>query len=78
MSKGRFTCAVLALSILASCSALAQWAPVTSGTTNLLRGVSLLDSGVGYAVGDAGTILKSTDCGHDLERARLRHDQHSL
>ncbi len=63
MSKITKTCAVLALTILASCSALAQWEPVTSGTANLLRGVSLLDSGVGYAVGDGGTILKSTDAG---------------
>ena len=28
-----------------------------------LRGVYLLDSGVGYSVGDSGTILKSTDAG---------------
>ena len=63
MAKRTITCAVLALSILASSSALAQWSPVTSGTTSLLRGVYLLDSGVGYAVGDGGTILKSTDSG---------------
>ncbi len=63
MSKITKTCAVLALTILASCSALAQWEPVASGTANLLRGVSLLDSGIGYAVGDGGTILKSTDAG---------------
>jgi photosystem II stability/assembly factor-like uncharacterized protein len=44
-------------------SALAQWSPVSSGTTNTLRGVHLLDSGVGYAVGDGGTILKSADAG---------------
>ncbi len=62
MAKGTITGAVLALSILAS-SAFAQWEPVASGTTNLLRGVALLDSGVGYAVGDGGTILKSTDAG---------------
>ncbi|MDQ3414547.1 MAG: YCF48-related protein [Verrucomicrobiota bacterium] len=63
MSKSTKTCAVLAFTILASCSALAQWEPVVSGTANLLRGVALLDSGVGYAVGDGGTILKSTDAG---------------
>lgn len=63
MSKSTKTCAVLAFTILASCSALAQWEPAVSGTANLLRGVALLDSGVGYAVGDGGTILKSTDAG---------------
>lgn len=63
MSKGMMICAVWALSLVASASGVAQWTPVTSGTTNLLRGVHLLDSGVGYAVGDAGTILKSTDAG---------------
>jgi photosystem II stability/assembly factor-like uncharacterized protein len=41
----------------------AQWSSVDSGTTKALRGVYLLDSGVAYAVGDAGTILKSTDAG---------------
>ena len=44
-------------------SARAQWSPAPSGTTRNLRGVYLLDSGVGYAVGDAGMILKSTDAG---------------
>jgi photosystem II stability/assembly factor-like uncharacterized protein len=44
-------------------SARAQWSPAPSGTTSNLRGVHLLDSGVGYAVGDGGTILKSTDAG---------------
>src|SRR4029453_12020039 len=41
----------------------AQWSAVDSGTTNSLRGVYLLDSGVGYSVGDSGTVLKSTDAG---------------
>ncbi|MEP6974205.1 MAG: YCF48-related protein [Spartobacteria bacterium] len=56
-------CAVFTLLFLISFTARAQWSPVTSGTANSLRGVRLLDSGVGYAVGDAGTILKSTDAG---------------
>ena len=51
------------LFFLSAATVLAQWSPVSSGTTNDLRGVYLLDSGVGYAVGDAGTILKSTDAG---------------
>src|SRR4030095_13648537 len=51
------------LSFLSAVTVLAQWSSVSSGTTNDLRGVYLLDSGVGYAVGDAGTILKTTDAG---------------
>lgn len=53
----------ITLLFLPALGALAQWAPVTSGTSNTLRGVALFDSGVGYAVGDGGTILKSTDAG---------------
>jgi len=55
----------LLLSLL-FCSGVAlfgQWSAATSGTTNNLNGVYLLDSGVGFAVGDAGTILKTTDAG---------------
>ena len=51
------------LFFLSGFSAIAQWSPVDSGTTSNLRGVYLLDSGVGYAVGDAGTIQKTTDAG---------------
>ena len=40
-----------------------QWFSVDSGTTNNLNGAYLLDSGTGLVVGDAGTILKSTDAG---------------
>jgi photosystem II stability/assembly factor-like uncharacterized protein len=40
-----------------------QWSPVDSGTTSNLNGAILLDSGVGFVVGDTGTILKSTDAG---------------
>jgi photosystem II stability/assembly factor-like uncharacterized protein len=42
----------------------AQWFPVNSGTTNNLYGAYLLPSGVGYVVGDMGTILKTTDSGN--------------
>ena len=44
-------------------SVFGQWSPVDSGTTSNLNGAVLLDSGIGFAVGDAGTILKSTDAG---------------
>jgi photosystem II stability/assembly factor-like uncharacterized protein len=51
------------LFFLSSLSAFAQWSPVNSGTTSNLNGVYLLDSGTGFVVGDAGTILKTTDTG---------------
>ena len=54
---------LLVLLFLSGLSAMAQWSAVDSGTTSNLRGVYLLDSGVGYSVGDAGTILKTTDAG---------------
>jgi photosystem II stability/assembly factor-like uncharacterized protein len=44
-------------------SVFGQWSPVNSGTTNNLNGAYLLDSGSGFVVGDAGTILKTTDAG---------------
>ena len=55
----------LALSLLfySSVTVFGQWSAATSGTTNILNGAYLLDSGVGFAVGDAGTILKTTDAG---------------
>src|SRR5205807_9380369 len=48
---------------LSNLSVLGQWSPVDSGTTGNLNGAILLDSGTGFAVGDTGTILKSTDAG---------------
>ena len=56
-------CVLVVLLFLAGPRTEAQWSGVDSGTTSSLRGVFLLDSGVGYAVGEAGTILKSTDAG---------------
>ncbi len=56
-------CALLILLFISSPESWAQWSVVSSGTTNDLHGSYLLDSGVGYAVGDAGTILKSEDFG---------------
>jgi photosystem II stability/assembly factor-like uncharacterized protein len=46
-----------------SVSVFGQWDPVSSGTTNNLNGVYLLDSGTAFSVGEAGTILKTTDTG---------------
>ena len=55
----------LALSFVfySSLTVFGQWSAATSGTTDNLNGVYLLDSGIGFAVGDAGTILKTTDAG---------------
>jgi photosystem II stability/assembly factor-like uncharacterized protein len=51
------------LVFFSSLSVFGQWFPVGSGTTNNLNGAYLLDSGTGFVVGDAGTILKTTDAG---------------
>jgi photosystem II stability/assembly factor-like uncharacterized protein len=51
------------LFFLSSLSVFGQWFPVSSGTTNNLNGAYLLGSGTGLVVGDAGTILKTTDAG---------------
>jgi photosystem II stability/assembly factor-like uncharacterized protein len=51
------------LVFFSSLNVFGQWAPVNSGTTNNLNGAYLLDSGTGFVVGDAGTILKTTDAG---------------
>ena len=55
----------LALSLVfySSLTVFGQWTAATSGTTNNLNGAYLLDSGVGFVVGDAGTIVKTTDAG---------------
>ena len=44
-------------------SVFGQWKPVSSGTTNNLNGAYLLGEGTGFIVGEAGTILKTTDLG---------------
>lgn len=57
------TCLGIIFVCLLVLNASAQWTVVPSGTTSNLRGVFLLDSGVGYALGEGGTILKSTNAG---------------
>src|SRR4030095_3022381 len=54
---------VLSLVFYSSLTVFGQWSAANSGTTNNLNGAYLLDSAVGFAVGDAGTILKTTDAG---------------
>ncbi len=49
--------------LLESLTVFGQWSAANSGTTNNLNGAYLLDSGIAFVVGDAGTILKSTDAG---------------
>jgi photosystem II stability/assembly factor-like uncharacterized protein len=42
---------------------IAQWIPQNSGTSNNLNYVYFTDADTGYAIGDSGTILKTTDGG---------------
>src|SRR6266404_9576832 len=53
----------LLLVFWSSVSVFGQWNPVSSGTTNNLNGAYLLGEGTGFIVGEAGTILKTTDLG---------------
>jgi photosystem II stability/assembly factor-like uncharacterized protein len=53
----------LSLVFCSSVTVFGQWSAANSGTTNNLNGAYLLDSGIAFVVGDAGTILKSTDAG---------------
>ena len=63
MFKAKTVHLVLSLVFYSSLTVFGQWSAATSGTTNNLNGGYLLESGVGFAVGDAGTILKTTDAG---------------
>ena len=62
MVRGKVHLALL-LIFCSSLTVFGQWFAADSGTTNNLNGGYLLDSGVGVVVGDAGTILKTTDAG---------------
>jgi hypothetical protein len=66
MFRGKTVHLVLSLVFYSSLSVFGQWIAATSGTTNNLNGGYLLDSGLGFVVGDAGTILKSTDLGRGI------------
>ena len=44
-----------------------EWFSQSSGTTNILRGVSFTDANNGTAVGDGGTILTTTNGGNNWE-----------
>jgi photosystem II stability/assembly factor-like uncharacterized protein len=63
MFRGKTVHLALSLIFYSSLTVFGQWSAANSGTTNNLNGGYLLDSGVGFVVGDAGTILKTTDAG---------------
>ncbi len=57
---------ILILGGLFLCStAYAQWIPLNSGTTKTLWSVDFIDVNTGYAVGDSGTIIKTSDGGEN-------------
>src|SRR5216110_2059078 len=63
MAKVKVFHVTLLLACCSGVSAFGQWLPVSSGTTNNLNGSYLLGSGTGFIVGEAGTVLKTTDLG---------------
>jgi photosystem II stability/assembly factor-like uncharacterized protein len=63
MFDGKTVHIALSLVFYSSVTVFGQWSAATSGTTNNLSRGCLLDPGVGFVVGDAGTIVKTTDSG---------------
>jgi photosystem II stability/assembly factor-like uncharacterized protein len=63
MVRGKTVHLALSLVFYSSLTVFGQWSAANSGTTNNLNGAYLLDSGVGFVVGDGGTIVKTTDAG---------------
>jgi photosystem II stability/assembly factor-like uncharacterized protein len=63
MFGGKLLHLILGLVLYSNVTVFGQWSAADSGTTNNLNGAYLLDSGIAFVVGDAGTILKSTDAG---------------
>jgi photosystem II stability/assembly factor-like uncharacterized protein len=54
---------ILLIALFVVNGAMGQWVPQNSGTGNNLSSVYFTDANTGYAVGDNGTILKTTDGG---------------
>jgi len=54
---------LLSLVFCSAVTVFGQWSAANSGTSNNLNRGYLLDSGVGFVVGDAGTIVKTMDAG---------------
>jgi photosystem II stability/assembly factor-like uncharacterized protein len=54
---------ILLFLLLINGSLFSQWFQVQSGTQNLLYDIAFIDANTGYAVGDTGLILRSTNGG---------------
>ena len=63
MFRGKTVHLALSLVFYSGLTVFGQWSAANPGTNNNLNGEYLLDSGVGFVVGDAGTIVKTTDAG---------------
>jgi photosystem II stability/assembly factor-like uncharacterized protein len=63
MLRGKILHLIFGLVLYSSVTVCGEWSAANSGTINNLNGAYLLDSGIAFVVGDAGTILKSTDAG---------------
>src|SRR5690242_1118426 len=63
MFAGKTVYLVFSLFFFPSLAVFGQWSAANSGTTSNLNAGHLLDSGVGFVVGDAGTILTTSDGG---------------
>ena len=63
MFRGKILHLILGFVLYSNVTVFGQWSAANSGTTNNLNGAYLLDSGIAFVVGDAGTILKSMDAG---------------
>lgn len=57
------TLPLLFLAIMPICNAQSGWLPQNSGTSANLYGVHFIDSNNGFAVGDGGTLIRTTDGG---------------
>jgi len=63
MRKNYFLSIFLGAAFSVSAQVTASWSALTSGTTNSLLAVSIVNSTTAYVGGDLGTILKTTDGG---------------
>ena len=76
MFRGKTVHLFLSLVFCSSVTVFGQWSAANSGTTNNLNGVYLLDSGIAFVVGDAGTIVKTHRRRHDVVAADVRNNKH--
>lgn len=59
---------IFLITLISLNSANAQWTAQESGTTNYLYSVFFVDCNLGFAVGERGTILKTTNGGTNWEK----------